>query len=100
MPITSTIILVACLSIITLAIIYYTTQTKETISPDPFRAAMIEMSAAQNDPISRYLYSNEPYSYSSCMQQCDNRVDSSFGLTDTYGDERKQLCYVQCQEQN
>jgi hypothetical protein len=32
-------------------------KVKERISPDPFRAALMEMAAAQNDPLSRYLYS-------------------------------------------
>lgn len=32
-------------------------KVKERISPDPFRAAFMEMAAAQNDPLSRYLYS-------------------------------------------
>lgn len=33
---------------------------KERISPDPWRAAFMEMAAAKSDPLSRYLYSFGP----------------------------------------
>ncbi len=46
------------LTIIVLIVsLFLTFKPRETISPDPFRAAFIEMAAAQNDPLSRYLYS-------------------------------------------
>lgn len=47
-----------CVLLIIVAIILLLSLTivKETISPDPFRAAFIEMAAAQNDPLSRYMY--------------------------------------------
>jgi hypothetical protein len=98
-----TLITIICIAaiIFILALIWVFTKSsvKESISAAPFQAAFIEMAAAQNDPISKYLYTERfiPFdSPQSCLQKCDNEVDTSFGLTDTYGDERKQLCYAQC----
>lgn len=49
------IILIVVILLLGLALIK--SKIKERISPDPWRAAFMEMAAAKNDPLSRYLYS-------------------------------------------
>lgn len=50
-------IVVLVLVILILLICNLKAPPKMMISPDPFRAAFMEMAAARNDPLSNYLYS-------------------------------------------
>ena len=89
--------IISLLLIITIVCLCSASKPEPISIADPFRAAFIDLASAQNDPVSHYMYSEFFDLDRSCMGKCDAEVNSSFGLTDTYGDERKQLCYAQCQ---